>query len=163
SADGRAVSITWQATAGVVSGLHSKAVWTAPSTTNPAEVTVKATIKMAAGGGKPAESVTIPFTVHVVAKSLTITFYGHTVNHCQEISKGTVNIGYDLQCTMTMPLTVADDFSVKGSGGSSCGQGNVSAAQLCAPQLEERWEAVPGWSFDSVSGNLDPDSGIMTL
>ena len=89
------------------------------------------------------------------------------LNNCTPLSqgKGTLNVGFDLVCNMSIELTVADDLSVSSSGaGQSCGTGQLSNVQLCVGKpMEQSWEAVPGWSFDSANGKIDDVSGIMDL
>jgi hypothetical protein len=101
--------------------------------------------------------------VHLVARHLTLEFTGHIANHCTDVRHGTVNVGFDLRCTMPLELTVNDDLTVTGSGGPSCGTGTFSDVQPCVPQMLERWEPVAGWSLDEASGKIDDVSGAMDL
>jgi hypothetical protein len=58
---------------------------------------------------------------------------------------------------------VADDLSVKGSNGTSCGAGTLTGMQLCAPALETAAENISGWSFDAVNGDIDAETGLFNV
>jgi hypothetical protein len=159
--NGTPVVVKWTAPVGTVTPMGSTATWTLPSSApKPAEAQLQAVVIVGS------DSVTLTGTVHVVARHLTLNYRGETVNKCSDVSHGggSLNVGFDLVCNMSIELNVADDLSVKSAGaGRSCGTGQVSAVQLCVPQGEKSWEAVPGWSFDAASGNIDNVSGIMSL
>ncbi len=155
------VKVKWSAQSGTVSPLGAMAMWALPQTApKPADAQIQAVVT--AGS----DTVTVVRTVHIVAKRLTLNFRGEVVNKCADLSAGggSLNVGFDLVCNMSIELTVANDLSVKSNGaGRSCGTGQISAVQLCLPQGETKWDAVPGWSFDSATGNIDSTSAIMSL
>lgn len=155
------VSVKWSARGGTVSPLGSMAMWALPQTApKPADAQIQAIVT--AGSDK----VAVVRTVHVVARHLTLNYRGEIVNKCADLSAGggSLNVGFDLVCNMSIELTVADDLSVKSNGaGHSCGTGQVSAIQLCLPQGEKSYDLVSGWSFDSASGTIDNVAGIMSL
>jgi hypothetical protein len=78
------------------------------------------------------------------------------------LNQGTIIVGWNCVCPMGIDLTVGDDLAVTGSGGTSCGVGQVTNLRLCAPH-EVRAEPVAGWSLDRVSGQIDAESGVMQL
>ncbi|HEY1549066.1 MAG TPA: hypothetical protein VGG28_14680, partial [Kofleriaceae bacterium] len=147
------VTMKWSAPVGMVSPLGSQATWQLPQTApKPADAQIQAVVT--AGS----EKVTVVRTVHVVARHLTLNYRGEIVNKCKDLSQGggSLNVGFDLVCNMSIELTVGNDLSVKSNGGGkSCHTGQITGVQLCLPQGETKWEAVPGWSFDSASGSID--------
>jgi hypothetical protein len=164
--DGRTVQIHWNPPpGGGLDPLFAAAAYTAPAQQpHPAEVRIAATVTIPAGHGQPAESVTVSRTVHVVPQRMRLEFDSHQVTHCQPLSphQGTLTMGFSLTCHMGIDLHVADDFTVSGSGGSSCGAGQATSIQPCAPGISSG-EAEGGWSFDSANGHIDPESGVMDL
>lgn len=166
SADGRAVRIQWSnPPAGDLSPLFAGAVYMAPAQQpHPADVQIAATVTLPAGRGQPAETVTVSRTVHVVPQRMRLDFESHQVTHCQPLrpGQGSLTMGFSLTCQMGIDLRVADDFSVSGSGGSSCGAGQATGIQPCGPGISSG-EAEGGWSFDAATGHIDPESGVLDL
>ena len=165
AADGRAVRIVWPQPqgGGEVIPLHASASYRAPAhAPNPADVRVSATVTVVGANGQGLESVSVSRLVHVVSRTLHLDVDAHIVDRCSPVQGGTLGVGFDLACHQGIDLRLADDFSVTGSGGTSCGAGQMTGIQPCTP-IVTRAVPHPGWSLTGASGQLDPETAILTL
>lgn len=161
--DHRRVRIQWtpQPAVGQIDlSLGGRTTYRAPASVRGSqnEGVVRAVVTIQGPGGA-VETVIATRTMHVINRHLRLQVNAEIVTHCAR--PASPSAGFDLTCNQTIDLDVADDFSVRGSNGRSCGAGHWAGLQACMGGQATIPQAQ--WSLDGAQGHIDPDAGILTL
>ncbi len=161
--DGRRVRIQWTpqpAVGNIDNTLGARTTYHAPASVRGSqnEGVVRAVVTVTGPDGA-VETVVATRTMHVINRHLRLQVNAEVVTRCAQPAGP--SSGFNLTCNQTIDLDVADDFSVRGSNGRSCGAGSWSGLRSCGGAQSTIPQAQ--WSLTAAQGQIDPDAGFLTL